>query len=201
MKLYIVRHGQTLFNLKGRIQGWCDSFLTEEGVAQAIAVGKGLQSIPFEAAYASTSERAIDTANYIIEGRDVILRTKKGLKEMNFGTLEGEYEKDCLKMDGSDHDKGFVEYGGETIPSTSARMVEVLTEIAKAHDGDVLVVSHGGAIMCALLGLFGLDVQSFRTKGNRIANASVSIVEYKDGAFTLECIGDTTFLENGKRGS
>ena len=56
MKIYLVRHGQTLFNQQKKVQGWCDSPLTQEGIQQAIAVSKTLQSIPFEYAYSSTSE-------------------------------------------------------------------------------------------------------------------------------------------------
>ena len=71
MKIYLVRHGQTLFNQQKKVQGWCDSPLTQEGIQQAIAVSKTLQSIPFEYAYSSTSERAMDTMHYILQDRDV----------------------------------------------------------------------------------------------------------------------------------
>ena len=56
MKIYLVRHGQTLFNQQKKVQGWCDSPLTQEGIQQAIAVSKTLQSIPFEYAYSSTAK-------------------------------------------------------------------------------------------------------------------------------------------------
>lgn len=42
MKIYLVRHGQTLFNQQKKVQGWCDSPLTQEGIKQAIAVSKTL---------------------------------------------------------------------------------------------------------------------------------------------------------------
>lgn len=200
MKIYLVRHGQTLFNVKGRIQGWCDSPLTENGVNQAIALGKGLQDVDFVCAYSSTSERAVDTANYIIGDRKIPLSSLKGLKEMNFGTLEGEYEKDVLAKDGSTHDKGFVEFGGDTIAITQKRMVETLNEIAKQHpDGNVLVVSHGGAIMCTLLALSTVNVEYFRKTGNHIGNCSVSIIDYSD-EIKLETIADTSFIEKGLKG-
>ena len=197
MKIYLVRHGQTLFNLKRRVQGWCDSPLSDEGVKQAIDLGYGLRVIDFVAAYSSTSERAVDTANYIINDRSITLTTLKGLKEMNFGTLEGEYEDDVLAKDGSTHDKGFVELGGESIPLTQKRMVKTLHEIAKKHlDGNVLVVSHGGAIMCALLGLGDTQVQDYRDGGHHIGNCSVSVLAYDEG-FTIEKIADTSFIDKG----
>jgi broad specificity phosphatase PhoE len=62
-RLYLVRHGETLFNTQGKIQGWSDSPLTERGIKQAQAVRDyfGSEGISFDHAYSSTSERASDT--------------------------------------------------------------------------------------------------------------------------------------------
>lgn len=111
MKIYLVRHGQTLFNQQKKVQGWCDSPLTQEGIQQAIAVSKTLQSISFEYAYSSTSERAMDTMHYILQDRSVPYAYVKGLKELNFGSLEGEKEADVF-TDISVYEKGFEMYGG-----------------------------------------------------------------------------------------
>lgn len=58
--IYLVRHGQTVFNLRHKIQGWCDSLLTAEGIKQGEWVKRYFdeQNIQIEDAYASTSERA-----------------------------------------------------------------------------------------------------------------------------------------------
>lgn len=199
MKIYIVRHGQTLFNLKGRVQGVCDSPLTQLGIDQAISVGKSLRSIDFVSAYSSTSERAIDTANYIIGDREIKLTSLKGLKEMNFGSLEAEYEKDVMAPDGSTHQKGFVEFGGENRQMVQDRMIETLTSIAQDHpSGNVLVVSHGGAIMNALIGVDTEKVEEYRTQGRHIENCSVSIIEYKENKFYLDTFSDVSYREQGK---
>ena len=47
-RFYIIRHGETMFNVKGRIQGWCDSPLTDLGVSQAKELGKALKNHPFD---------------------------------------------------------------------------------------------------------------------------------------------------------
>lgn len=200
MKIYVVRHGETLFNQKKRVQGWCDSPLTDKGIHQAMALGRGLTDIEFVGAYSSTSERAIDTAQYIIGTRDISLTPLKGLKEMNFGTLEGEYEEEVLAKDGSSHDKGFVEFGGETIAMTQERMIKTLADLSQKHpDGNVLVVSHGGAIMCALLGLTDLTIDRSKQKGPLIANCSVTILDYGQ-TIQVERIADTSFVEKGMKG-
>ena len=67
--LYLMRHGQTLFNLRKKIQGSCDSPLTEEGIRQAKIAKKYFEDneITFDAAYSSTQERASDTLEIIID--------------------------------------------------------------------------------------------------------------------------------------
>ena len=87
---YIIRHGETMFNKKGRIQGWCDSPLTDLGVSQAKQLGKEIKNVNFDVCFCSTSERAIDTANYILEGRNVDIIPTKKLKEQSFGDFEAE---------------------------------------------------------------------------------------------------------------
>lgn len=67
MKLCIVRHGQTLFNYLKRVQGWSDSPLTDLGIRQGNIVADHLSSVSFDRVYSSDLNRAIDTANFIIE--------------------------------------------------------------------------------------------------------------------------------------
>ena len=88
---YLMRHGQTLFNLRKKIQGACDSPLTELGIKQAQAAGEYFKNIELDYAYSSTSERSSDTLELII-GTDAQYTRMKGLKEMNFGIYEGESE-------------------------------------------------------------------------------------------------------------
>lgn len=152
MKIYLVRHGQTLFNAKGRVQGWCDSPLTKEGMAQALALSKSLHSIPFEYGYSSTSERAMDTLETIIGKRKIPYTFLKGLKEINFGSLEGDKEEEVF-TDTSVYERGFVKFGGETVSSSTKRFKDTLESIAKKHQGNVLVVAHGGVIMGFLMDL------------------------------------------------
>ena len=80
---YYVRHGTTLFNRLGRMQGRCDAPLEKEGIAQAYEAREELKDIDFDRAYTSTSERCIDTAHIVLQGRDVPLIYTKDLKEMS----------------------------------------------------------------------------------------------------------------------
>lgn len=66
---YVVRHGQTLFNVMNKVQGWCDTPLTAEGVAAAEALGRGLAEVEFAAAFSSDSGRAMQTLGALLEAR------------------------------------------------------------------------------------------------------------------------------------
>lgn len=143
---YIIRHGETVFNRKGRIQGWCDSPLTDLGVSQAKQLGKELKNIPFDVCLCSTSERAIDTANSILEGRNVKVIPSKNLKEQSFGDFEAEKSVDIFK-DGVRFPDGYRFCGGENHSDVIERVTNELKKIASEYpNANVLVVCHGSAI-------------------------------------------------------
>ena len=75
MKLYLMRHGETLFNTQKRVQGWCDSPLTENGILQAEQAKQyfAKKGISFDAVYSSTQERATDTAKIVAPDYSVTL--------------------------------------------------------------------------------------------------------------------------------
>lgn len=194
MKFYIVRHGQTLFNQKGIIQGWCDSPLTEQGIQQARNVAYGLKDIPFTCAACSISERAWDTANLIVEGRAIQVHPRKDLKEVHFGTLEGERltHGEFFPL----MEKGFTEYGGETVPEASERFLHALKEIGDTHTGNVLIVAHG-AVIAGVLMAISKGTLSFEDM--HLENCSVSIVDYTDNTFTIEQLPTGTYREKGEK--
>ena len=82
--LYLVHHGQTLFNVEKRFQGRLDSPLTELGKEGALLEGTCLH-----AAYASPLPRTMATARLLLEKRGVRLQTDERLREINRGPLEG----------------------------------------------------------------------------------------------------------------
>lgn len=69
VRFYVVRHGETLFNVMGKVQGWCDTPLTERGIADAEALGRGLSEVDFAAAFSSDSCRAVHTLDHIASSR------------------------------------------------------------------------------------------------------------------------------------
>lgn len=161
--LYLMRHGQTLFNVRRKIQGWCDSPLTELGKQQALNAKEILKDISFDHFYSSTSERCCDTIELIIG--DQYYKRLKGLKERNFGIFEGESEDLNPHFDDFRYDDLFPHYDGEYTKDVQKRLRETLTEVMENQDHQtVLAVSHAGACMSFLSTV--IDPQeAFKSKG------------------------------------
>ncbi|KRL87320.1 histidine phosphatase family protein [Ligilactobacillus apodemi] len=140
--LYLMRHGQTLFNSLGKIEGWSDSPLTLKGIAQAKDASKYFKDVDLSAAYCSASERCCDTLRHLTTLPYMRL---KGLKEQNFGILEGEHDYlQHLRPYG----ELFVKYGGESDQAVQERMVQTCTEIMQKSSGrTVLAVTHANACL------------------------------------------------------
>lgn len=141
---YMMRHGQTLFNVRKKIQGWCDSPLTLEGIRQAKIAGDYLKDIEFDHLYCSTSERCSDTLELVTQNKMPYTRLK-GLKEMSFGTFEGESED--LNPSNELKETFFVQYGGESRDMVRTRLVTTCRAIMKEENQQVLAVSHAGACL------------------------------------------------------
>ena len=190
LKFYFVRHGKTLFNRKGRMQGWCDSPLLEEGIQQAKNVASALRNVPFNRAYSSTSERAWDTAKEICKYHDIPLILTKGLKEFSFGSLDGARKEEVLDSPFFDD---WSSKGGETSEGFAKRVFTTMQSIVdNSRDGDtILLVSHGAYAVRILEILFGMNLDDYVNRckeQNRwlMPNTGMLIFHYKDGAFFLD---------------
>ena len=196
IRFYFVRHGETLFNRKGRVSGVSDSPLTKLGVVQAKRAGAALHSVWFDRAFVSPAERCINTANYVLADQKAEIEIIDGLHEYDFGRLEGsrftshpdELKKCFAEMD-------FSEVDGESRERCEHRVREVFREIvSKCSDGDrVLIASHGYFEMFVMKELMDIDIDEFREqreKENRspIPNGGIMVFEYEDGDYRMICM-------------
>lgn len=192
LTLYLVRHGQTLFNERGLVQGWVDSPLTALGLAQARGAAEALRGRPLRAVYSSTSERAGDTAELIAEFHPALsVHRTKALKELHFGELEatpnrGFEERVDVPRFFADvfagAEVGFP--GGESGREYHARVTSAVEAIVAAHPegGEVAVVSHGVTIAAILVRA------GWQTPGP-LGNASISIVRVGEAGLGLVAVG------------
>ncbi len=161
---YIVRHGETEWNVKGLLQGQSDSPLTKKGIRQSNKLAKILKDIKFDAAFSSDSLRAKKSADIILLEKKITLETTELLRERSFGKWEGrgyevygnelrellsEFEKlsDEMKMKFKFPD---IESDEEIL----VRFIRILREIALGFLGKtVLVVTHGAMMRTLLIHL------------------------------------------------
>lgn len=149
-RLYLLRHGQTEFNVKKLVQGRCDSPLTDLGRKQAGMAAAWLKAhgvVP-DKVVSSPLDRAMDTAQLVateLLGADADVEPCEGIIERCYGTFE-EGPHDALPTDVWDPGEDLIPFGGEGSQALQERMVDTLTNIMGA-DGieTLLAVSHGSA--------------------------------------------------------
>lgn len=161
--LYIVRHGETEWNVKNIIQGQSNSNLTEKGIEQAKKAGHELKDINFDAIFSSDSTRAHNTAKIIKLERELLIETSHLLRERNFGNFEGKHGSEFMEafreklkeketLSGEEGWNFTVADDIETDEMIVSRFITKLREIAVAYPNKtVLVVSHGGPIRMFLV--------------------------------------------------
>lgn len=168
--LYFIRHGETEYNRQRIVQGrGIDSVLNETGRAQAQALASRLSTVPFDAIYASTMQRARQTADILARAHaEVPVRYLKDLEEMAWGVYEGAHpspDRDAAMQaikkrwrQGAFHER--IE-GGESILDVQQRALRAVDHILEREEGrTVLVVTHGRflrIVLASLLDEYGLE--------------------------------------------
>jgi broad specificity phosphatase PhoE len=176
---YLMRHGETLFNVRKKIQGWCDSPLTENGIKQAQTTADFFDTLNLTHLYSSTSERCCDTLEIATRNRMPYTRLK-GLREMHFGRFEGESEELHPSMEA--REAHYLQFGGESRSQVRERLVETCIHIMEQPDHDcVLAVSHAGA--CKQFLSQWQDPTEERAKG--FPNCCIFHYHYEDRRFEL----------------
>ena len=221
-RLYIARHGKTMFNTIGRAQGWSDTPLTEAGERGIRELGLGLKEagLSFEEAVSSDSGRTIQTMGIILQELGLTgkipYRYDKRIREWCFGSLDGGYDGELFygvlprtdAFQGKDlHEVTYPELAQGILDVDTAgwaepwevlrkRILEGFTAIAenleKSGGGNAIVVSHGMTI-ATFAWLIDPSVEH-----PSLDNGSVTVVAYENGKFTLEALGDMTYRQVGR---
>ncbi len=199
--LYLVRHGETVHNLEGRIQGHSDSPLTSLGVQQARAIGKRLAFEKFDAIYSSDLGRAVSTAKIIASHHKQPVQTTDLIREGHFDKVQGMTHKEFEAKYPEDYRKWREDSinhrppGAETLEHLISRCDEFLQMISRKHsDGErILAVVHGGSLRGLICAALGYGPAFFRCL--HTANTSLSILELSDRP-AIQLLNDTCHLRN-----
>ena len=138
--IYIVRHGQTDYNLEGRYAGRIDVELNEKGIEQANIIKEELKNIHFDIVFSSPLKRALTTAS-IITDNEIIVDNR--IIERSNGKLEGKLKTE-INDDIDFNDPNLTKYNIEDINDFRNRIYNFFDEITKYKDKNILVVTHAG---------------------------------------------------------
>lgn len=191
MRIYIVRHGETIANAKGLFQGWTDDPLNKNGILLAEITGKKIPDVHFDACFTSPLIRAKKTAEIILQesgnGKTPIFIDDR-IKEINFG----DWENKCFRGDEREVDEELIQLffndpfrlpqipNGESIRQVCDRTQEFLQELLLRDDGkNYLVSTHGCALRAMLNYLY--DNKDDYWHGHVPYNCVVNIVEGING--------------------
>ena len=175
MILYLLRHGQTDWNASGRVQGWKDTPLNAQGLAQARAAAEKLQKENIKNIYASDLKRSKKTADIVSAALDLPVHYTKRLREMNFGKAEGVKKTDLGAKfpDIKNPERYEIGYpNGETIGDVQQRFMKFLGKLMEDKQDNVLLVTHG-----MLVRIF---TESCLKKTIRLENGSVLKITYDE---------------------
>lgn len=199
-RLYLVRHGQTSWNLEGRTQGSKNSNLTSLGLKQAKVLGQRLSDIDIDEIYCSPLKRAYSTAQIIANMQKLDCKIDDRLMEMNFGEWEGLTHIE-IKQNYPDNFKAWREEPhiakipkGETIEIAQKRMIEFInTNIIESESETFLAVSHGTTIRLLLLHFLSMDLKHYyKLKQD---NCAINLIEFRPYGPVLIKYNDTCHLD------
>lgn len=149
MKIYFVRHGETISNKNNTTTGWVDSPLNNEGIEQAKKIALETSS-DFSEIYCSDLIRCKQTAEIINQKLNLPIKYDDRLRERNFGSLGGKsWDEISLEMKEVDRNQkyDYRPYGGESVENVKERLLSIIDEIClNKKDKKILIVTHGGII-------------------------------------------------------
>lgn len=194
INIILVRHGQTLKNKEGFVQGHNDSDFTSEGLTQLEKTKEFLKDYKIDIAFSSSLGRAVKTAKKICEDRNVLPLIEEDLKELNWGDF-GRFSTDQLLQKWSEYyesekSKGIPKENirppnGENTYDHMLRVKTFLDKLIKNYQNkNVLVVAHGGTNKVLIGLLKKVDPEQFYVI--KQDNACINFLELDEGGNLLD---------------
>lgn len=166
--LYLVRHGQSIYNLQNRFTGWKDVELTDLGKKQAIEAGELLKDITFDYCFISNLKRAKDTLKLILSqiNQSPPIENNVALNERDYGDLIGQNKEEAAKKFGLDQVQVWRRSydtpppGGESLKMTAERTLPYYKEYILPkilENNNVIVSAHGNSIRAIVMEIFKMS--------------------------------------------
>jgi broad specificity phosphatase PhoE len=197
--MHLVRHGRSIWNAAGRIQGQIDIELDEIGLQQAQRIADRLECEPIVAIYSSPLLRARSTAEAIAARFNLPVMPDARLMEYDFGAISGMTWDEVNAHHPELADRWLEDpwavpvAGSEGRVNFAARVGAAMHEICARHPtAQVAIVAHGGTFGVYLAAMLGLDLN--RRHPFHFGNTSLSLVEMREGVFHIHGLNNTCHL-------
>ena len=152
MRLFVARHGQTLWNAQNRVCGRTDLPLTQKGIAQAQALAAAAQDLALDIIISSPLLRAREMSGIVSKVCGVPVITDDRLIEQDYGIFEGVDRKDAGFLENK-RQFAYAYPGGESMMQVAHRVYGFLEDVREQHAGkNVLLVCHGG--VCRIINTY-----------------------------------------------
>jgi probable phosphoglycerate mutase len=198
MKLICIRHGETVYNLEGRIQGQADSHLSPLGRRQCEAAAEALADEPIDVIVASPLARAMESARILADRLHLEVATDPRLMEINAGIFQGHTWPEINEKfpDVADEwhksDPDFRIPGGESRRDVMLRAGAAFDAIRQRDDSLVVVIAHGGSLSAGLKALLGVPAER---NPFTFSNGSLSTLTW-DYEIKVHSLNETSHLRN-----
>jgi probable phosphoglycerate mutase len=203
-RVFLVRHGATVFSAEDRFAGATDVELSDAGREQVRRLALRLRAQNVAAVYASPLGRTLETARILAEPHGLDVQTRDGLREISHGRweqmtrreVEEQFPEETAAWEQDPYT--FAPAGGESGLAVIARALPVLMEIIRAHSACcVLIVSHKGTIRLLLSSILGFDPRRYRDNLDQ-EPAALNIVDFKSPVRArLTLFNDTSHYAEG----
>ncbi|MBD5546701.1 MAG: histidine phosphatase family protein [Lachnospiraceae bacterium] len=180
MKLYLVRHGETDWNIESKIQGQTDIALNERGRQQAEEFAARIAGGDYQvdSIYTSSKQRALETARIIGAALKIEPRIQPGIEEICLGKWEGYTWKQVKELFGEeyrlwrDNRRYQVPPMGESYQQLLDRLLPAIRDITRKEKGNVLVVTHSAVIMTLMSYVYDTPFEDM-AKNYKTGNAGI----------------------------
>lgn len=194
MEIYIVRHGETLWNRDKRLQGSTNIELSDYGRELAIKTGEALSDTRIDKIFSSPLIRAYETAELIRNNRDIEIITDERIKELGFGNFEGQNFSELIADDSLTFKYFFKkphlyepDANGESLEHLIERAGNFMAEVIEPLEIDctrVMIVAHGALNKAIMSYVKKHSIKDFWSGGLQ-ENCNVIIIDYSNGKYTI----------------
>jgi probable phosphoglycerate mutase len=204
--IYLIRHGETMWNREKRLQGHIDIGLNERGYWQAEQIGQHLSSRPIAAVISSDLSRAIDTAKAVATHHRKELLLDEGLRERHYGVMQGLSHDEIIEKHPRNHaawknrEVDFVPESGESLQQFYDRVLRsTMSWVERYPNQEIAMVAHGGVLDCLNRAATKKSLDAVRDF--EILNASLNTLSYENGQLQLVEWGNIAHLQVADEGN